>query len=150
MSETIDELLAGLAAARQTMQRQIDKIGEIMEKSNSTLLHIESQNTNLQLPLTTTATTAQNVYNVSANCQQSVVKILLQFQQLIKQTAGGDSNADGQSVLNSCLSSRQRIEFLGSSVRKLVGLCDIIAQLKESVEVEQQLNTDEEDELYSE
>lgn len=154
MSEVVDEILAGLATARHTMQKQVGKIGEIMERSNKTLLHIETQN-NLQTLSTTITSPPSNedqsktVYNLKPDCEQSIVKILEQFQLLMQQTVDGDNNVGGPSALDACLAYRQRAEYLGSSVRKLVALFDTMNQLKlnmqkQDEEEDEKENTDEE------
>ncbi|XP_062128634.1 augmin complex subunit msd1 [Drosophila sulfurigaster albostrigata] len=142
MSEAIDEMLAGLAATRQTMQRQVAKISEIMEKSNKTLLHLETQNnlqTTISSPPPTTTDEGKNVYNFKPDCEQSIVKILEQFQQLMQQTVGGDHNQVGGGSLDDCLVYRQRAEYLGSSVRKLVAFCDSMNQLKFNLQEQEEL-----------
>ncbi|KAH8371049.1 hypothetical protein KR093_006007, partial [Drosophila rubida] len=125
--------LCSAAAARQVMQRQVSKTAEIMEKSNKTLLHLETQN-NLQTTICSPpplSNEAKKVYNFKTECEQSIVKILEQFQLLMQQTVNADHNhIGGGTTLDDCLAYRQRAEYLGSSVRKLVAFCDSMDQLK--------------------
>ncbi|KAM8709996.1 hypothetical protein ACLKA7_016747 [Drosophila subpalustris] len=150
MSEIIDEMLANIVMTRQTMQKQVGKIGEIMERSNKTLLHIETQNnpsprsTTITSPPSHEAAESENVYNLEADCEQSIVKILEQFQLLMQQTVDGDNNFGGSSAQDACLIYRQHSEYLGSSVRKLVAFCDTMNQLKLDLQ-RQQEELDEED-----
>ncbi|XP_022219573.2 augmin complex subunit msd1 [Drosophila obscura] len=137
MSDAVDELLAGLVANRQTMQRQAATIDDIMEKSNNTLIHIESQNK--ALAPTTAAPADQKVYNVKPDCKLALFKILEGFNQLKQQNSV--EREDKGSYLDGCLAFSQRVEHLGSTVRKLVALCDTVHQMKahqEELEAEDQ------------
>ncbi|KAH8302997.1 hypothetical protein KR044_012900, partial [Drosophila immigrans] len=125
------------AAARQTMQRQVSNIAEIMERSNKTLLHLETQN-NLQATISSppppSDETAKNVYNFTPECEQSIVQILEQFQLLMQQPVDADRNH-----MDDFLAHRQRAEYFGSSVRKLVAFCDSMDQLKVNMQQHEEL-----------
>ncbi|XP_064540145.1 augmin complex subunit msd1 [Drosophila montana] len=150
MSEIIDDVLAGLASTRQTMRNQADKIGEIMEKSNSTLLHIEAQASTM--PTLKGSVQPENLYHLSPECELSLTRILEQFQQLMQQSVKcEDNNAGAQTALDCCLATRQRVENLRSSARKLVALHDAIAQLKLHVQEQHELlNNDEKEDSHCE
>ncbi|XP_034481176.1 augmin complex subunit msd1 [Drosophila innubila] len=148
MSEIIDEMLADLVLTRQTMQKQVGKIGEIMEKSNKTLLHIETQNLpphsrTITSPPSDEAAESQSIFNLKPECEQSIVKILEQFHLLMQQSVNGDNNLGGPSAQDACLTYRHHSEYLGSSVRKLVAFCDTMNQLKLNLQMQEEL--DEED-----
>ncbi|KAH8327383.1 hypothetical protein KR074_004924, partial [Drosophila pseudoananassae] len=113
------------AARRQTMSRQVAKIDEIMERSNNTLLHIESNNK--ALAQNVSPLESQMVFNVQPECELALVKILENFKQLVQNS---DHKEETYSALDGCLAHRHRVEHLGSSVRKLVALCDTVAQMK--------------------
>ncbi|XP_017136286.1 augmin complex subunit msd1 [Drosophila miranda] len=138
MPDAVDELLAGLVSNRQTMQRQAATIDEIMEKSNNTLIHIESQNK--ALAPTTVTPGAQKLVKVKPVCKQALVKILENFKLLMQQNS--DKRDDKHSASDGVLACRQRVEHLASSVRKLVALCDTVHQLKTHQEV---LDAEDED-----
>ncbi|BFF98591.1 augmin complex subunit msd1 [Drosophila madeirensis] len=126
MTDAVDDLLAGLVANRQTMQRQSAIIDEILEKSNNTLIHIESRNK--ALAPATAAQEQEKVYNVKPACKQALVKILQNYKQLMQQHR--DEREDKHSALDGCLAYRQRVEQLASTMRKLVALCDTVHQMK--------------------
>lgn len=138
------------ATARESMVKQGIKIGEIMEKSNNTLLQVEEQ-ASMTPPLKGNAA-PQNLYNLNADCELALTKILEQFQQLMQQIVNVDSNSDNQNALDCYLATRQRVENLRSSSRKLVALHDTIAQLKLNVQEQQELikeeNTDSDNDNY--
>ncbi|XP_023164071.1 augmin complex subunit msd1 [Drosophila hydei] len=140
MSEIIDDVLAGLATARQSMIKQGNKIGEIMERSNNTLLQIEEQ-ASMTPPLKENVE-SENLYDFSADCELSLIKILEQFQQLMQKIVNED-NSDNQNALDCYLATRQRVENLRSSSRKLVALHDAIAQLKLNVQEQQEVIKEE-------
>lgn len=129
------------------MQKQVGKIGEIMERSNKTLLHIEPQNklsshSTITSPPPVEAAESQNMYNLRTDCEQSIVTILEQFQLLMQQIVDGDNNLGGPSAQDACLAYRHHTEYLGSNVRKLVALSDTMNQLKLDMQMQE---LDEED-----
>ncbi|KAH8379630.1 hypothetical protein KR009_006251, partial [Drosophila setifemur] len=121
------------ASRRQAIHRQVAKIDEIMERSNKTLLHIESNNKALALPQNTTLSPQETpssppkVFNVKPECEVALVRILDNFKRLVQSS---DHNENTYSALDGCLAHRHRVEHLGSSVRKLVALCDTVAQMR--------------------
>ncbi|XP_017022838.1 augmin complex subunit msd1 [Drosophila kikkawai] len=132
MPDAADEMLARLAAHRRSLGKQISKIDEIMERSNNTLLHIESNNK--ALALNASPQDSQKVYNLKPECELAVVRILQNFRQLMQSS---DQREDTGSALDGCLAYRHRVEHLGSSVRKLVALCDTVSQMR-SFQAEQE------------
>ncbi|XP_020814491.1 augmin complex subunit msd1-like [Drosophila serrata] len=132
MPDAADQMLAGLAARRRSLAKQISKIDEIMERSNNTLLHIESNNK--ALAQNASAQESQKVYNLKPECELAVVRILQNFRQLMQSS---DQREDTGSALDGCLAYRHRVEHLGSSVRKLVALCDTVNQMR-SFQAEQE------------
>ncbi|EDV50149.1 augmin complex subunit msd1 [Drosophila erecta] len=129
MSDAVDKMLAGMAANRQTMTRQLAKIDEIMERSNNTLLHIESNSKalNHNVPLSET----QKMYNLRPEAEMALSKILENFKVLM---SSSDQREEAYSALEGCLAYRHRVEHLGSSVRKLVALYDTVGQMISSQE----------------
>ncbi|XP_017127009.1 augmin complex subunit msd1 [Drosophila elegans] len=121
MGDAVDKMLAGMAASRQTMNRQLAKIDEIMERSNNTLLHIESNSKNL------CPAESQKVYNISPKCELALSKILENFKLLMRSS---DQREEACSALEGCLAYRHRVEHLGSSVRKLVALYETVGQMR--------------------
>lgn len=122
------------------MIKQGNKIGEIMERSNNTLLQIEEQ-ASMTPPLKENVE-SENLYDFSADCELSLIKILEQFQQLMQKIVNED-NSDNQNALDCYLATRQRVENLRSSSRKLVALHDAIAQLKLNVQEQQEVIKEE-------
>lgn len=120
------------AARRRSLDKQISKIDEVMERSNNTLLHIEANNK--ALAQNASPQDSQKVYNLKPECELALVRILQNFRQLVQ---GSDQREDTFSALDGCLAYRQRVEHLGSSVRKLVALCDTVSQMK-SFQAEQE------------
>lgn len=130
------------------MQRQMDKIDEIMEKSNSTLLYAETQNNMDSIqspPKDANQTQSPTVYNLKPNCELAIVKTLEQFQMLMKRNLDSDTNLGAMSPLDACLSYRQRTEFLTSSMRKLGALNDNMLQLQHNLEQQWQLAEDDDE-----
>ncbi|XP_033158025.1 augmin complex subunit msd1 [Drosophila mauritiana] len=129
MSDAVDKMLAGMAANRQTMNRQLAKIDEIMERSNNTLLHIESNSKAFSQNVALSET--QKMYNLRPEAEMALSKILDNFKLLM---SSGDQREEAYSALEGCLAYRHRVEHLGSSVRKLVALYDTVGQMKSSQE----------------
>lgn len=130
------------------MQKQMDKIDEIMEKSNNTLLYAETQNNMdslLSPPKDANQTQSQTIYNLKPNCELAIVKTLEQFQLLMKHNVDSDTNSGAMSPLDACLSYRQRTEFQASSMRKLGALNDNMLQLQHNLEQQWQLAQDEDE-----
>ncbi|XP_030385769.1 augmin complex subunit msd1 [Scaptodrosophila lebanonensis] len=142
MAEVIDEMLAGLVSQRVTMDGQVDKIGAIMEKSNKTLLHIESKTV---AQLSASQCSSSKAHNVTPGVELSLVKILENFQQMMQHST--EPNKRIYSALDGCLAYRQRVENLGSSVRKLVALRDGIKQMKIDLDEYQQQQEEGDNEL---
>ncbi|KAH8415668.1 hypothetical protein KR222_008084, partial [Zaprionus bogoriensis] len=134
------------AGARQSMQKQLDKMDEISEKSNNTLLYAETQSNaeSLHSPDETNRT-PQCVYNLKPECEQAMVKILDQFQQLMQKNMDSESTAPALSPVDACLSYRQRADYLGSSMRKLGALHDNMVQLQHNLEQQRQFAEDEDE-----
>nr|XP_016993188.2 augmin complex subunit msd1 [Drosophila takahashii] len=129
MSDAVDKMLAGMAINRQTMNRQLTKIDEIMERSNNTLLHIESNSKALSQNVA--LADSQKVYNLRPEEEMSLSKILENFKLLMRSS---DQREEAFSALDGCLAYRHRVEHLGSSVRKLVALYDTVGQMRSSQE----------------
>ncbi|XP_016984100.2 augmin complex subunit msd1 [Drosophila rhopaloa] len=125
MSDAVDKMLAGMVANRQTLNRQLSQIDEIMERSNNTLLHIES--ISKALAQNVGPTESQKVYNVTPNCELALSKILENFKILMRSS---DQREEDYSPVEVCLAYRHRVEHLGSSVRKLVALHDTVGQMR--------------------
>lgn len=133
------------------MRNQMDKIDEIMEKSNRTLLYAETQNNMESLlsppPKEDTIQMQEEsaVYNLKPECQMAIVKTLEEFQLLMKNKVDSDkTNVGGaMSLLDACLSYRQRAEFLGSSMRKLGALHDNLLQLQQNLEQQWEIAEEE-------
>ncbi|XP_017059909.1 augmin complex subunit msd1 [Drosophila ficusphila] len=125
MTDAVDKMLAGMAANRQSMHRQMGKIDEIMERSNNTLLHVEYNCK--ALAQNSGPTETQNVYHITPESQLALSKILENFKLLMM---SGDHREENYSVLDGCLAYRHRVERLSSSVRKLVALYDTVGQMR--------------------
>ncbi|KAH8303693.1 hypothetical protein KR018_012204, partial [Drosophila ironensis] len=110
---------------RQTMNRQLSEVDEIMDRSNNTLLHIEANNKalghNASLP------DAPKVFNVQPESEMALVKILDNFKQLVQNSQQKEQTYN---ALDECLAHRHRVEHLGSSVRKLVALVETVGQMR--------------------
>ncbi|EDW92823.1 augmin complex subunit msd1 [Drosophila yakuba] len=129
MSDAVDKMLAGLAANRQTTNRQLAKIDEIMERSNNTLLHIESNSKALSQNVALSET--QKMYNLRPEAEMALSKILENFKVLM---SSSDQPEEAYSALEGCLAYRHRVEHLGSFVRKLVALYDTVGHMRSSQE----------------
>lgn len=111
------------------MNRQLAKIDEIMERSNNTLLHIESNSKAFSQNVALSET--QKMYNLRTEAEMTLSKILENFKLLM---SSSDQREETYSALEGCLAYRHRVEHLGSSVRKLVALYDTVGQMKNSQE----------------
>ncbi|XP_016935004.2 augmin complex subunit msd1 [Drosophila suzukii] len=129
MPDAVEKMLAGMATNRQTMNRQLAKIDEIMERSNNTLLHIESNSKALSPNVAPVE--SQKVYNLRPEAEMALSKILENFKLLMR---SNDQREEAFSALDGCLAYRHRVEHLGSSVRKLVALYDTVGQMRSSQE----------------
>lgn len=136
------------------MRKQMDKTDEIMEKSNRTLLYAETQNNmeSLLSPPSKEETLQMQeesaVYNLKPECNIALVKTVEEFQLLMKNKVDSDKTHVGGaiSLVDACLSYRQRAEFLGSSMRKLGALHDNLLQLQHNLEQQWQIDEEEEEE----
>ncbi|XP_016955864.1 augmin complex subunit msd1 [Drosophila biarmipes] len=129
MCDAVEKMLAGMATNRQTMNRQLAKIDEVMERSNNILLHIESNSKALSQGVGPAE--SQKVYNLRPEAEIALSKILENFKLLMRST---DQRDEAFSALDGCLAYRHRVEHLGSSVRKLVALYDTVGQMRSSQE----------------
>ncbi|XP_017063563.1 augmin complex subunit msd1 [Drosophila eugracilis] len=129
MSDAVDKMLAGMATNRITLNRQLAKIDDIMERSNNTLLHIEANSKALNQNLAPAE--SKKLYNLKPEAEMALSKILENFKLLMQ---GSDQREEAYSALDGCLAYRDRVEHLSSSVRKLVALHDTVAQMRSSQE----------------
>ncbi|ALC42995.1 msd1, partial [Drosophila busckii] len=120
-------------ATRQTQDKAMVKIRDILDKSNSTLLHIESQN-NLNSAYANDSQQQTNVYNLHPESQLALVKIFDNFQRIM----GKYDKLQIYSAHNDCLVYRQRLENLESSARKLEVLYATVTQMKLDMEMHEQ------------
>lgn len=125
-SELIDEMLNQLNQARNTKEKQIGYISDICEKSNHILLQIEASQKAKFSPPRSSATR----FKYRKETLHNFAKMIETFDRVLsrdaKQTTVQSPGVDFETYITT---TRAKIDFLASGLRKLLALNDSVNQI---------------------
>ncbi|XP_055904074.1 uncharacterized protein LOC129939916 [Eupeodes corollae] len=124
-SELIDEMIDELERARITKQKQIGYISDIYEKSNHILLQIEASQKAKSAPAN--ATGARFKYRKET--LHALAKTIETFDRVLNRDLQTPIQPPGVDFETYITTTRAKIDFLASGLRKLLALNDSVNQI---------------------
>ncbi|XP_055853743.1 uncharacterized protein LOC129917702 [Episyrphus balteatus] len=124
-SELIDEMIDELDRVRITKQKQIGYISDICEKSNHILLQIEAS----QKAKTSPRNTAAARFKYRKETLHALAKTIETFDRVLTTNAQTPNHSSGIDFETYITTTRAKIDFLASGLRKLLALNDTVNQI---------------------